>query len=183
MNNLIKKWWFWVVFVFILITIVGIFIEVSLEQPKTQSVVERQIQQPSSAKRVYYYNFIGTALTNVAGRTLEVAAATETNTREECLSVGNNKVERLKSDFENTEWKILVNECDGSKDTNELVSPSFQNKPLDTAYVSFTDLNGYRTRITFPSSDNDVAVFMSELYLKQLEEAGTKDAKVIYPSK
>jgi len=138
-----------------------------------------------------YYAMTEHQLESNRGNTYSMMTITKVPDKDTCEKVANQKSPT------NGPWISSGKECVAGQEWDEQFEKVFANQPGSGLYVSFVDLNGYETRVKWmrltgsnspvPGFPIDLptegAVLWAKELMKVLEVAGTKNAKIIYPTK
>ncbi len=128
----------------------------------------------------YTYSIIG-AQKQLEGerRYLEIGAATQTPDMSTCQQVHQNKIDIMKS---TSFWDTIEGECDDRASTNSLFAGAFRNEPGLKLYLSFKDLDGFETRVSFIGATLPAARALADMVIPEYRKLGIQDIRIIEPA-
>ncbi|MDP8261911.1 MAG: hypothetical protein P9M13_01240 [Candidatus Ancaeobacter aquaticus] len=145
------------------------------------------IQAECDAKN--YYAFCIYELTGKSGKKIAMNIITKTYNHNTCKATANSNPKKW------GKWILFGSESTTGDQHDKNFSAVFSNQPVMGVYLSYVNLDGFDTRVTFvgvagknspvPGLPIDIPVKMIMPTInsmkQQLESAGIKNIKVIYP--
>lgn len=122
-----------------------------------------------------YYAFNIYRLQAGSGNIYEMGAVTKCTDLNTCELIAKQKATPI------GKWECIEYECVHGVENDELFKYAFENKPTSELYISFTDLNGYETRINFMGLPIAASAPLASAIVNSIKMQGITNARIIYP--